>query len=120
MVEQEHHLKLYAQDFQPIQFKEGVKFDSDKPRFDLITPEFLEDISKVLTYGATKYEPYNWAKGMNWSRVFGAMMRHMWAWWKGDDTDPETGFSHLAHASCCLMFLISYEHRKLGKDDRFK
>ena len=55
---------------------------------------------------------------MAWSRPFGALMRHMWAWWKGEKADPETGMSHLWHAACCIMFLISYEERQIGNDDR--
>lgn len=48
------------------------------------------------------------------------MMRHMWAWWGGQDKDPETGFSHLAHAACCIAFLMAYERRGIWTDDRFK
>ena len=60
----------------------------------------------------------NWEKGMKWGRCFGALMRHMWAWWAKEPADPETGKSHLWHAACCLMFLIAYEQRKIGEDDR--
>jgi hypothetical protein len=50
--------------------------------------------------------------------VYGALMRHMWAWWSGEATDKETGKSHLWHAGCCIIFLITYEARGIGKDDR--
>lgn len=99
---------------------EGIKYDSDKIRPELIAPEFIESLSEVLTYGAKKYEDRNWEKGMKWSRPFGAVMRHLWAWWKGEEKDPETGFSHLAHAACCIMFLVTYEARKTGEDNRWK
>lgn len=99
---------------------EGVKFDADKPRYDLIAPEYLEGAAVVLTYGAAKYSARNWEKGMAWHRPFGAMMRHMWAWWRGEQVDPETGYSHLWHAACCLMFLMAYEQRGAGTDDRPK
>jgi hypothetical protein len=85
---------------------------------ELIAPEFLFGISTVLTFGAEKYAARNWEKGMSWGRCFGALMRHMWLWWRGDDCDPETGLSHLDHAACCLMFLKAYESRKVGTDDR--
>lgn len=62
----------------------------------------------------------NWEHGMKWSRPFGALMRHMWAWWRGEDKDPETGRSHLWHAGCCIAFLIAYEARGDGEDDRWK
>lgn len=94
------------------------KQDGGKPRLDLIAPEFLFGTAEVLRFGADKYAQRNWEKGMSWGRCFGAMMRHMWAWWGGEATDKETGLSHLWHAACCLMFLIAYEQRKIGTDDR--
>lgn len=60
----------------------------------------------------------NWERGMAWSRPFSALMRHMWAWWRGEDFDPETGYSHLAHAACCILFLMTYRGRETGVDDR--
>lgn len=97
---------------------EGVKFDQDKARLDLLPPELLFGVSEILAFGATKYGDRNWEKGMKWSRIFGALMRHMWAWWKGESADPETGKSHLWHAGCCIAFLIAYEQRATGEDDR--
>lgn len=106
--------------FEKLLKSEGVKFDSDKPPYHLIAPELLEETAKVLDYGQKKYMARNWERGMAWSRPFGALMRHMWAWWRGEDCDPETGFSHLAHAACCVMFLLAYEKRRVGTDDRHK
>lgn len=99
---------------------EGYKADEDKLRYDLIPPEIMEALASILTFGAKKYEDRNWEKGMSWHRPFGALMRHMWAWWNPleSDTDPETGKSHLWHAACCLAFLIAYEARKVGNDNR--
>lgn len=96
----------------------GWKQDGGKARMDLIAPEMLVGVANVLAFGAEKYSERNWEKGMSWGRCFGALMRHMWAWWGGEKADPETGFSHLHHAACCLMFLIAYEERKTGTDDR--
>lgn len=96
----------------------GMKYDADKPRVDLIAPELIFGISNVLTYGAAKYAERNWELGMSWGRCFGALMRHLWAWWAGQKLDAETKQSHLHHAACCLMFLIAYEKRKIGIDDR--
>lgn len=98
--------------------EEGVKNDGDKPRMDLIPPEVQTALGVVLKFGAEKYAARNWEKGMAWSRPFGALMRHMWAWWGGEEKDPETGFSHLWHALCCVAFLVAYEARGTGTDDR--
>jgi hypothetical protein len=97
---------------------EGRKDDGHKAPYHLIAPELLEATARVLDFGANKYAARNWELGMYWSRPFAAMMRHMWAWWRGERADPETGMSHLWHAACCVMFLIAYEDRAAGTDDR--
>lgn len=97
---------------------EGRKDDSGKPRYDLLPPELLDGVARVLTFGADKYGERNWEKGMRWGRPFAALMRHMWAWWRGEACDPETGMSHLWHAGCCVAFLMTYEQRRIGTDDR--
>ena len=80
--------------------------------------DWLFGTARILDFGRKKYDAYNWAKGMAWSRVFSALMRHMWKWWRGEAVDAETGESHLLHASCCLMFLYEYSTHRLGTDDR--
>ncbi len=99
---------------------EGKKFDQDKPRMDLLDTEALTQIARVMGMGAKKYGDHNWRGGLAWSRVIGAAMRHLTAFNNGEDLDPESGLSHLAHLGCCVMFLLNYTktHQKL--DDRFK
>lgn len=107
---------------------EGRKDDSEKVRMDLIPPELLFSVGDILTFGAKKYAARNWEQGMKWGRVYGALMRHLWAWWGGKtpttksflfgELDAETGRSHLWHAGCCIAFLIAYEERGVGEDDR--
>ena len=97
----------------------GHKDDHDKERMDLIPPEAVFALARVLTYGAAKYEDRNWEKGMAWSRPYAALMRHMLAWWGGEDKDPETRYSHLWHALCCVVFLVAYEEWGMDEfDDR--
>ena len=98
----------------------AVKHDSGKPPMELLSRVALEEISKVLAFGAKKYQSHNWRKGMEWSRLYGAAMRHLLAHIDGQDTDEESGLSHLAHLGCCVMFLLEYEKKKLGTDDRYK
>lgn len=97
---------------------EGKKFDADKARYDLIPPEIEEAIAKVLTFGADKYDERNWELGMSWGRPYAALRRHMGAWWSGEDKDPETGMPHTWHAACCIAFIVAFEARGIGTDDR--
>ncbi len=97
-----------------------VKHDAGKSRVDLIPPAVLEELGHVLRIGAEKYGEDNWARGANWRRYLGASLRHVYAFARGEDRDPESGYSHLAHAMACLCFLFEYVRCGLGKDDRWK
>lgn len=92
------------------QFTAGQKDDKEKNRLDLIEPEFIEGVGKVLTFGANKYEPNNWQKVEDAEdRYYAAALRHLIAWRKGEKTDPESGLSHLDHVACNIMFLQHFE-----------
>lgn len=90
---------------------EGKKLDQSKLRYDLLCPAAQAGLVKVLTLGAEKYTDRNWEAGILYSRVFAAAMRHLWAWWGGQDNDPETGESHLDHAAANIHFLSAYIRR---------
>lgn len=97
----------------------GVKADSGKTELALISPLAIEELGKVLTFGAKKYAAHNWRQGLSWTRVVSALLRHTFAFLRGQDNDPETGLSHMAHVMCNAMFLVEYVLTRKGKDDRF-
>jgi hypothetical protein len=89
----------------------AVKFDSGKLDWSLLPWDTLEEIIKVLQFGAGKYSPWNWAEGdgFKYNRLFNSSMRHFIAWfWRREDKDPETGLSHIAHLGCNVLFLLHY------------
>jgi len=89
------------------------KFDSKKNRLELIEPEFILGVGKVLSFGAEKYAPDNWKLVDDLKRYEGAMLRHMMAYMGGEKTDPETGISHLHHISANGMFLDYFDRNIL-------
>ena len=91
---------------------QGKKFDAGKPRWDLLPWEGLSEVVDVLTFGAEKYGPNNWQLVDNHqARYTAAALRHMSAYCKGEQDDPESGMHHLAHAICCLLFLLDQHER---------
>lgn len=100
--------------------EQGQKFDKGKPRLDLLSAEALTQIASVMSHGASKYGDHNWRKGIAWSRVMAAILRHLQAFNAGEDLDPESGVSHLAHAGCGIMFLLEYSKYNKDLDDRYK
>lgn len=102
----------------PQRLEPATKFDSTKPRTDLLPFDALAGVSAVLAYGANKYAERNWERGMSWGRMLGAALRHLFAWASGEDTDPESGLPHLDHAACCVLMLSALVKRRAGRDDR--
>jgi hypothetical protein len=98
----------------------ALKFDEGKLPLHLLSTEALNQTAAVLAFGAEKYAAHNWRKGFAWSRPLAAAMRHITAFNAGEDRDPESGLSHLAHAACCLMFLLEFEKTHPHLDDRYK
>lgn len=96
-----------------------VKFDQGKARMDLVPMEAVEVIAQVLAFGAMKYAPWAWYAGMDYGRLLAAALRHLSAFQQGEDNDPESGLSHLAHAGCCILFLLTFKIRSIGTDDRY-
>lgn len=89
---------------------QGEKHDYLKPEHDLLPPRALESVVDVLTYGARKYARDNWKFVENArSRYYNAAQRHLGAWRRGEKVDSESGFSHLAHAACSILFLLAFE-----------
>lgn len=98
----------------------GTKYDTGKPPLSLIDRHALEEIAQVLAFGAKKYDAHNWRKGIQYSRLLDAALRHLYAFADGEDTDPESGLSHVAHAGCCVVFLLGMLHDMPSMDDRHR
>lgn len=85
----------------------GTKEDVHKLDWLLLPMESVEEIIKVLEYGAEKYSPENWKKLPDFRRRYiNAAMRHLVAYVKGERIDEETGLSHIAHLGCNVLFLL--------------
>ncbi len=98
----------------------GVKYDQGKLPMHLLDRTALEAVAGVLQYGAVKYAPENWRGGIEYTRLIGASMRHLHALNDCEDTDPESGHLHAAHAMCCLMMLIWMMKCRPDLDDRWR
>ena len=96
----------------------GTKYDKEKLRFDLIPVRPLEEVARVYTIGARKYADRNWEGGMKWGRLYGALLRHAFAWWWGERFDKDNGQHHLAAVVFNALALMEYEEIHPELDDR--
>lgn len=91
---------------------DGTKFDEDKRDYTLLPWIALEEVVKVLEFGARKYERDNWKRVPNGKvRYIRAALRHLVAHIRGERLDSESGLSHLAHCVCCLLFVLSMQSK---------
>ena len=96
----------------------GLRHNKGKLRLDLVPVRPMEAVAGVLTQGAEKYAERNWELGMQWSKTLASLKRHIAAWEKGEDFDPESGQPHMAHVATNAFFLLEYMHTYPQGDDR--
>lgn len=85
----------------------------------LVPPVALIHEAGVMEHGADKYGPFNWReKDVSASVYYAAALRHLLAWYDGEDRDPDSGHPHLAHIRACMAILLDAEAAGKLKDDR--
>jgi hypothetical protein len=89
-------------------------------RYDYLPSQIVNDsYGRVAEFGATKYAPDNWRKGLPISQLSGSLQRHLWAYMEGEEFDSESGLSHLDHVLWNAVALV-YNRDKNLCDDRIK
>jgi hypothetical protein len=91
----------------------SIKYDTEKLQWDLLPFDAIEEVVKVLTFGAKKYTPDGWKFVPDKERrYYAALLRHIAAHQKGEMIDPESNIGHLAHVACNAIFLLWFELNK--------
>lgn len=96
------------------------RYNQGKVQWSLVDFKSFEDMVRVLEFGAQKYDPFNWKKGLTTRSICESTLRHLYAFLDGQDTDEESGISHIGHMQCNLMFLAYMMREKKEFDNRYK
>lgn len=104
----------------------GLRYNEGKPRWDLVPMDALQEIVEIYSYGASKYAPRNWEKGMPWMECYASLMRHLSDWVRGIDFDGTPGQADethsgrltMAHVAWNAIALLTFQLRGIGLDDR--
>ena len=99
--------------------EKGTKYDLEKLDWSLLPWESLEEVVKVLEFGAKKYSRDNWQFVKPKERYDQAALRHRIAYQQGEKIDPESGYSHLAHEVCCCLFKIWEDNQEEECEHRY-
>jgi hypothetical protein len=99
--------------------EKGLRFNKNKPKWSLVPQSALLPMVEVLDFGAKKYAPFNWAKGLSIREVCESLKRHLDDFMEGQNNDSESGLSHIGHMQCNTMFLSWLMEKRPDLDDRF-
>lgn len=79
----------------------------------------IAEIGLAMLEGARKYGRHNYRiAGVRASVYYDAALRHLMAWWEGEDIDPDSGLSHVTKALACLTVLRDAMRNGKCNDDR--
>lgn len=98
--------------------KKGDRHNNGKDRYDLLPGRAIHELVEVFTFGAEKYDSRNWEKGLSYTATIGSLLRHTFAFIRGENKDPESGCHHMAHAAFNCLALVEFFHTGKGDDDR--
>lgn len=90
-----------------------------KAPMSTVSSRVIMETGLAMLEGARKYGRHNYRiSGVRASVYYDAAMRHLMAWWEGEDIDPESGLPHPIKAIACLTIIEDARH--IGKliDDR--
>lgn len=104
-------------DTKPTNPKDAI--GSSKVPFGVIPSRVIGELGLALLEGACKYGRHNYRiAGVRASVYFDAALRHLFAFWEGQDIDPDSGIHHLVKAMACLSVLRDSMHCGNWVDDR--
>ena len=100
-------------------FNPKTRVAASKAPLNLVPPSSTFYLSKAFADGAKKYGPYNWrSEPVSASVYYAALLRHMQAWWDGEDVAQDSKIEHLAHAMACIAILLDADSVGSLQDDR--
>lgn len=81
----------------------------------------IELTAIAMEYGANKpeYGRNNWKKGMEWSRLADAALRHGLDIVEGEEVDKDSGNPHIAHMLASIHMLLGSYDLETGTNDLY-
>ena len=96
-----------------------TQYGEAKPKMSHTPTESIKLLGQVHSMGADKYGAFNWREHQVSSTVYyDAAMRHLMAYFDGEDLDEESQLPHLAHVMACCSILLDAKDGETLNDNR--
>lgn len=102
-----------------INVKTGGMKGAKPEDYSLIPWEQMQEVAKLYSFGANKYNAHNWRNGYDWSLSFASLIRHATAWWSGEFDDDESGCDHMASVVFHALALMYFREHHSDLDNRY-
>jgi len=90
-----------------------------KAPMSTVPANVMAELGVAMLEGAAKYGRHNYrTAGVRASVYYDGVMRHLMAWWEGEDIDPDSGISHVTKAIASLTVLRDAMMQQMWDDDR--
>lgn len=101
-----HHMFIGYEELELIDTDPKLKSGKLKPGMDSVPPVSLLELGAVLDDGKKKYGAMNWRQTpIRASTYYNAILRHLFAWFDGEDLAEDSGLQHISHimGNCAVM-----------------
>ena len=96
--------------------EKALRHNTGKLKWGLVDFKSLEPMVEVLEFGAKKYAPFNWQKGLDTTEIVESLLRHCFDYLSGKRIDEESGKPVIGHIQANAMFL-AYNERMMEKNE---
>jgi len=92
--------------------EKSIRYNEGKPKWSLVHYDSLIPMIRVLEFGAKKYAPFNWQKGLDLKEILESMQRHLAKLMDNEEIDTESGISHMGHIQANAMFYNYHKNKE--------
>ncbi|AGS82458.1 hypothetical protein PBI_REDNO2_159 [Mycobacterium phage Redno2] len=90
-----------------------------KVPFSTVPAQVIAEVGLAMMEGGLKYGRFNFrVSGVRATVYYDAALRHLTAWYEGQDIDPDSGLPHLVKAIACFVVLRDSQIQGNWVDDR--
>lgn len=97
--------------------EKALRYNQGKLKWSLVDFDSLKPMIEVLMFGAQKYAPDNWKKGLDKKEILESLQRHLIELFNEEPIDKESNLRHIGHILCNAMFYAYFENKEISEKE---